>query len=214
MNAECPITLAAIVRQVSRARGIPARHIYGRRQDEKISEARHCVYWLSRELHGLPASVIGRLLGDRDHSTILAGHKVMEAARAADPVLAAELASMKASLIGSARAQLTSMLADPDPAAVAQRIASSPDPIREGLRASALEIAAMAVRLTDVEEIAAATFQLLVRSNRARALSGEPLREYTAGTIDLVETIADALGALGYADNPEPETTPQPETLQ
>ena len=198
MNPECPITLRAIVHHVARSRGVEPRHIYGRRQDKKTSEARWIVYWLTRELPGMSSAVAGRLLGDRDHSTILWGAREIEKRRAADPALAAELEGLQASLSGSARLQLAGLLADPDAAAAAARIALAVDPIREGLRASALEVAAIAVRANDLEEIAATTFQLLMRSNRARDLSGDAARDYAAGTRDLIDAVADALATLGY----------------
>jgi hypothetical protein len=93
---------------------------------------------------------------------------------------------------------LRSFLADPDPSATAARIAGANDPVREGLRASALEVAAMAVRLTDLEELAAATAHLLARSERAKSLPSDAAREYLDGTRDLIDAIGDELTVLGF----------------
>jgi len=214
MNPECSITLRAIVHHVARARGVPERHIYGRRQDRKSSDARNIVYWLARELPGLSCTVIGNLLGDRDASTISQQCVTVEQARAADPAFAVELDNLMASLNGSARSRVNGMLAEPDPAAVAARIARAVDPIREGLRVSALEIAALGIRAADLEDVAAATFQMLARCDHALTLKGAAAREYAASTRALVDAIASALGALGYATTEDDEeTTNQQETL-
>lgn len=196
MTVEANITLRAIVLSVATARRVPERLIYSQRQGKEVAAARGAVYWLARELPGLSSSVIGRML-HRDHSTVLAGAKTVEEQRKSDPALAAELDRLKADLIVAARAKLAP-IGDTDPIAAARQVASAVDPVAAGLRVSALDIAAMARRSVDLEEVAAATFHLLARCDEAQSLAGAAAREFAAGTRELIEGIADALAALGY----------------
>ena len=198
------ISVRAIVHRVATARRVSERHIYSRRIDPPVSDARHAVYWLARDLPGLSSAVVGRML-NRDGSTVRQGAKAMEERRLADATLAAELDGLKSDLMVSARAALAGMLADPEPYEAAQRIARALDPIAAGLRVTALEVAAMAVRLVDLEEVAAGTFQLLARCDHALALSGDAAREYAAGTHALINSITEALAPLGYDDQQEAE---------
>lgn len=203
-NAAQHITVRAIVHRVATARRIHERHIYSRRIDPPVSDARHAVYWLARDLPGLSSAVVGRML-NRDGSTVRQGAKLMEERRLADAALAAELEGLKSDLMISARAALAGMLTDPDPLAAAERVSRALDPIAAGLRVTALEVAAMAARLVDLEDVAGGTFQLLARCDHALTLSGDAARDYAAGTRDLITAIAEALAALGYDDQQEAE---------
>jgi hypothetical protein len=211
-NPECSVTLRAIVSCVARARGIPERHLYGRRGDRQASDARLVVYWLARELPGMSSQTIGNLLGDRDHSTILSGARRVDALRATTPALAVELDGLKAMLLGDARASVAKGLIEPDALAAADRIAHALDPVREGLRASALEIAGMALRLVDLEEVAGGTTRLIASIRRAGHVTSDPVQsaERRVASLALMETIESALVALGYvAEEEESESNGQ-----
>jgi hypothetical protein len=74
----------------------------------------------------------------------------------------------------------------------------SAKPIRESLRASALETVAMAARLVELEEVAAATFELLDRIDCAQDMPREAAALYNAETRELINLLASSLAALGY----------------
>lgn len=199
-----PTSIRAIIQVVARQRGVSERLICSARRDRETADARHIVYWLAREVPGHSSRLIGDAL-HRDASSVLTGAAALEERRLSDPALAAELAALKAQITSSANAHVARMLADPDPVAAAERIATSIDPIRAGIGATAVEIASIARRAVALEGVAAATFELLARTNRALALDGEAAREHAAGTQDLVHAIAEALEALGYADAQQEE---------
>jgi hypothetical protein len=198
VNADNSVTVHAIVRAVARSRGIPERHILSHRRDKPTADARLVAYWLAREVPGLSSTVIGRVIGFRDHSSVLTGAKVIAERMGSDPALAAELSALRSELVVGARMRLSPTIAEPDPIGAAERIMRSIDPVREGLRTSALDVAAMAARLVDLEEVAGGAFQLLDRIDRARAMRPEAAALYNAETRELIEVIASTLEALGY----------------
>jgi len=198
------ITVRAIVRRVAQARRVDERHIYSRRQDGGISEARNIVYWLIREVSGLSAPIAGRML-DRDHSTVLTQAKRIEEKRQGDLAFAAELEGYKRDLLRLSKEQLEGHLADPDPIAAARAVVNARDPIAAGFRISAFDLAAMAQRVVMLDEIAEATVQLLDRIDRAQAMRSAAAALYNAETCELIDDLVGALQALGYATaNEEP----------
>ncbi len=73
-----PITVAppppeAIIEGVARYFNLPTTAIVGPTRAKPVAEARHIAMYLLREDAQLPLKLIGRLLGNRDHSTVIHG---------------------------------------------------------------------------------------------------------------------------------------------
>lgn len=68
------LTLDRIINVVSEVTGVKKHEIKSVRQERKVSEARHLVYYAAAELTTLSFGQIGRTLL-RDHSTIMHGRK-------------------------------------------------------------------------------------------------------------------------------------------
>lgn len=64
---------------------VPPATITGPIRSRKYVQARFAVMWVAREVFALSTPVIGRALGNRDHSTVLAGLSRCEEWRDADP---------------------------------------------------------------------------------------------------------------------------------
>lgn len=64
---------AAVINAVADYYNIPPDDIIGKRRDLKASRARHVVMYLLRQQNHINLSEIGRLLGGRDHSTVIHG---------------------------------------------------------------------------------------------------------------------------------------------
>jgi chromosomal replication initiator protein len=66
-----PVSASAIIDAVCRHVGVDVQDLASKKRDRKTSYARHLVMYLLRELGRQPLSDIGRLLGGRDHSTVI-----------------------------------------------------------------------------------------------------------------------------------------------
>lgn len=78
-----------IVAAVSRATRVSMAEIYGRKRSQQISDARHIAMYLIRENTDLSYPQIGRIMGQRDHSTIIHGHRKIRREMARRPDYAA-----------------------------------------------------------------------------------------------------------------------------
>lgn len=195
-----PISVREIARLVAADFGVAERHVYGRRSDAASAEARQVVCWIAFDLNGLSSTEIAQVVG-RDSSTVRHAFDVVVAKRSSDEAFKTRTDHLSREVALLGRRALSEMLADPDPVEAAERIAGNP--LYEAMRVSTLEIAAMAVRLVELENIAGATFQLLDLLDRAHA-SGRPAGAvYTADVRELIDTVASALQALGYETTTE-----------
>lgn len=71
-----------IIEAVAESHGLTVDHLVSKRRDRQIVRARHqAMHELHQEL-GLSTPVIGRLLGNRDHTSVLYG---LKAFKSADP---------------------------------------------------------------------------------------------------------------------------------
>jgi hypothetical protein len=70
------------------------------RRSQKVCLPRQVVMWLARHLTTLSMPAIGRLLGDRDHTTILSGIRKIDALRETDIQLQATLDDLHRELTG------------------------------------------------------------------------------------------------------------------
>jgi len=67
-------TAAAVINAVSDYFAVPPDDITGRKRDLKTSRARHIVMYLLRQQNNTNLADIGRVLGNRDHSTVIHGY--------------------------------------------------------------------------------------------------------------------------------------------
>lgn len=93
-----PPTADAIIDAVARQTGVAVADIRGRSRSRDVSYARHLAMYLLREDAHLPPTEIGRLLGHRDHSTVLSGISRIAAELGTRPETAADTAAARASL--------------------------------------------------------------------------------------------------------------------
>lgn len=74
-------SLALILHMVAKRTGTTIMELRGLRRFKKIARARQLFYALAKELTGQSYPVIGRALGNRDHSTVLHGVRKVAAER-------------------------------------------------------------------------------------------------------------------------------------
>ena len=72
-TASAPPSPEAIIEGVARYFNLPAAAILSSTRARPVAEARHIAMYLLREDAQLPLKLIGRLLGNRDHSTVIHG---------------------------------------------------------------------------------------------------------------------------------------------
>jgi chromosomal replication initiator protein len=70
----------------------------GKGREQRVAHARQVAMYLLREDSGLALVEIGRILGKRDHTTIIYGCKKVEQARLLEPELRSQLAEVRAAL--------------------------------------------------------------------------------------------------------------------
>lgn len=91
-------TISAIQAHVAASFGIPVREMVSERQYRGVARPRQVAMYLSRELtpHSYPR--IGFLFGGRDHTTIMAGCRRIEALIETDAEFAARVAAIRSEL--------------------------------------------------------------------------------------------------------------------
>lgn len=134
----------AILAMVSEETGISVEEIRGPRRHKSIAFARHLAAYL---LHGtaggsLSYPEIGKLLGERDHTTVLVGARKIQNQRGIDLAIAAQIERLETRLI-EAPAELRrlaemTVFYDPPPASEAP---PTPEEILAEKRARALAAA-------------------------------------------------------------------------
>ncbi len=85
-----PITLRAILDEVSAEFGVPVPEILSPWREERLLPARHAAMALARRLTKLSTPQIGRAMR-RDHTTVLAGIAAHERREATSPEIAARV---------------------------------------------------------------------------------------------------------------------------
>ena len=197
------VSIATVLECVSNAFGVSVHELRSARRPNPLAHARQAAYLLALELTGHGSTTIGRRMGGRDHSTICHGVEKARERYASDEEYAVKVeAARQAALIITA-SSLGKRMGDADPIIAAERICHNPS--REATRVSTDEILAMAARLLDLEDTAGTTFQLLLKLDELASL--QPAystadrirwRELVPVIKALTETLASALGSLGY----------------
>lgn len=88
-------TVAVIQAEVADFFDVPAFEMRSNRRSKSLVHARHIAIYLARELTPKSLPEIGRLFGDRDHSTIIHAINRVKRLRESDPKLAADVATLR-----------------------------------------------------------------------------------------------------------------------
>ena len=90
-----PVTLDFIMDTVCERLNVSPQDINGKSRKKDIVRARQIVMYLSQRMTSLPALRVGRLIGGRDHSTVIHSCRKIEAERRADQSLVDLIASLE-----------------------------------------------------------------------------------------------------------------------
>ena len=80
--------------------GLPPQKLAGQARDRHLVHARHVAMYLLRHDGMRPLTEIGKLLGKRDHTTVMHGTEKIERSLPTDPELRSELAAIRAQVTG------------------------------------------------------------------------------------------------------------------
>ena len=92
------LTPEEIIDAVAFHYNVPQKQLTGKARDRDVVRARHVAMHLLRADAALPTTVIGKLLGKRDHTTVLHATEKIEREVYTDPALRQELASIREAL--------------------------------------------------------------------------------------------------------------------
>ncbi len=124
-------TCRLITEAVSKAYEIPVLQLYSRRRDAATVLPSHMAWTLASRLTTHSYSAIGRLMGGRDHATVMHGVGKIRVALETDPQIAANYQSLVDAITvldaaAEKSARLRQCFNDVDPLDVAERILSAP----------------------------------------------------------------------------------------
>lgn len=187
------VSISTIIHACSVVFGVRVRDIRSPSRVPEICAARGAAALLANELLEIGTPTVGRALM-RDHATILQAMRQARRRCARDAEYAGKIEQARQALKLVASVDLARLLNSADAVIAARRICHNP--FVEATRASALETAAMAMRLVALEELAARCFELVLK------LAGAPV----AASAALIADLAVKLLELGYAqeDNSSP----------
>jgi len=90
---------------VAAAYGLPPRLLTAAWRRRDIVEARHVAMWIARTEGLWPLSIIGRVMGGRDHTSVMHAVASVEARRAADPDFSRRTDSLVAELTNATKGE-------------------------------------------------------------------------------------------------------------
>ena len=96
--AERHIPDAAVIETVSSHFGVPVEAIKGRKRDKKTAQARQIAMYLLREESQLDLTVIGKMLGGKNHTTVSRGYDRIANQLNVDPQLRRHLINIREAL--------------------------------------------------------------------------------------------------------------------
>src|SRR5271166_6324542 len=94
------IPIGAILGACAVFYGVPISSLFAERRTKDIVKPRHIAMYLAKELTPRSLPDIGRRIGGRDHTTVLHGVRKIDALIKRDPSLAAEVATIRARIVG------------------------------------------------------------------------------------------------------------------
>ncbi|MDC7787335.1 helix-turn-helix domain-containing protein [Rhodoplanes sp. TEM] len=209
------VSIRMILRAVGLAWNVAAHKVRSNRRTADIAVPRHAVCLLASEMTGYTFAAIGRLLGDRDHTSIMHGVARGRALRDSDPDFAARFATARQIVLDELAT--ADRWQDADAVEAARAVMAAADPWRAATDLSVDEVVAVAARAVALEEVAGGTYQLLAlldefeRLRRQPSLPQPPQRasEIAASVRALGDAIAEALQGLGY-EYADPDTASEP----
>ena len=98
MERSRPATPEAVIQAVASYFGMDAEALRGKRRDKRTAAARHVAMYLLKEDSARSFVEVGRLLGDRDHTTIMYGWEKVTGQVNTDPRLRSDVLEIRASL--------------------------------------------------------------------------------------------------------------------
>lgn len=93
-----PLTIDDIIERVSEHFNVKREDILGQSRKRDIATARQTAMYFAQEYTKMPATRIGRLIGGRDHSTVMHSCKTIAKRIKEEPQFAADMASIDTSL--------------------------------------------------------------------------------------------------------------------
>lgn len=139
--SERNVTFDMICRAVCAVSGLTRAEMMAPQRSAAAVRARFTAWWLATKLTTLSQAAMGRMSGDRDHTSVISGVARAEEFRASDPEFRAACDALLATL-QALEAEGMLRFAEPiDPFAVARRVLAAPE--REAVRVSVFEIIAM-----------------------------------------------------------------------
>lgn len=135
------VTVDIVIAAVEAVTGVERNDILADRREAPIARARMAAIWLASKMTRLSTPTLGRLFGDRDHTTILAALSRADDTREADPAFRTDTDAMLGVLVAIERNGLIRLAQTIDPLATARRVLAHPS--REAVRVSAHEIVAL-----------------------------------------------------------------------
>ncbi|PZA12439.1 hypothetical protein DNX69_10705 [Rhodopseudomonas palustris] len=195
------VSVRLIIFAVAEAFGVSITELRSSRRTAATFRARAAACLLGRELTRASFPMVGRMLGDRDHSTIMKAVLRAEGMLRTDEDFAVRYAAAKRAIQIIANSKLAELIRDDDTAAVAARICEHPS---QADRVSTLQIIAMAARLVTLEELAEDAFNMLASLDQ---MVDQPDRAALLRR-DLhtrINAITESLGSLGYVTEPQGE---------
>ncbi len=94
------IPIGAILGACAVFYGVPTSSLFAEHRLKDIVKTRHIAMYLAKELTPRSLPDIGRRMGGRDHTTVLHGVRKIAALIKSDPSLAAEVATIRARIVG------------------------------------------------------------------------------------------------------------------
>ena len=94
------IPIGAILGACAVFYGVPVSSLFADRRTQVVVKARHIAMYLAKELTPRSLPDIGRRMGGKDHTTVLHGVRKIAALIKRDPDLAAEVATIRARIVG------------------------------------------------------------------------------------------------------------------
>ncbi|MDC7788004.1 helix-turn-helix domain-containing protein [Rhodoplanes sp. TEM] len=210
------VSIRMILRAVGLAWGIPGHVIRSARRTADVAAPRHAVCLLAREMTQLSFPAIGRLLGNRDHSTIIQAAQRAEELAATDAGFAHRLSVARQTVLTSLGT--AEQWQDADAVQIAERVMAA-DPWRAATDLAVDEVVAVAARAVALEEVAATSYRLLAlldehdrlrRGGFADAAAIRRANDIAVQARAFADALADALQGLGY-EYAEPAELPQPQ---
>lgn len=139
--SERHVTVDMIVEAVCASSGLARLDVLGDRRADDLAMARYTVFWLACQLTDLSLGAIGRVVGDRDHTSVLVGRRRADERRAAEPDYRAATDALRHTLLALQRAGILRIAETVDPLATARRVLAAPE--REAVRVGVAEIIAL-----------------------------------------------------------------------